>query len=534
MNSTAASSSGPASGGQRRRGRQRPAAAGERRERRPATRARARAGHRPAGDPAARARRSGRGRGQARAGADHVRRVARRAAPGRGPRSAEPGVGHDDRPRRPASTRTAAAVRSTPGGTSSATRSPGATPWRRARPPARGRGGRARPSRSCGRRAPRRRERVARARLAPGPAAAGVRSGRPPDSSRSPAGGADGVADRSRDPRPRVAAASGASSGTRWTPSRSGARRRAAAGRAGRAGAVGEDRVARSPQQQRRARRELAHALGDRVQRRRLGWSASTGMSATKSPTARRRAGDPYGAANASRTSRGSGGRDSAVAARTNTGVAARRPVSQRRARAPAGSAPAPAARRLVTAVLVEHDPERAGRGAAPPSPARRPRPSRAPTVDRPGPSTPSASVSRRRGRRRARRAGGAPEPLGEPHPELVDRDDPPARAARRRAATPQVATTSGCRGRTAACRRPARRAPLSRTCQVRVPVGVGDRRRAATTRVEPGQPGGGERRSARGRSPDDLGERGVQPGSDAHAAAPGRRRAARPPAWPA
>ena len=46
-------------------------------------------------------------------------------------------------------------------------------------------------------------------------------------------------------------------------------------------------------------------------------------MSATNSSTACRRGADPYGAANAARTAVGSGGRDSAVAARTNTGVVA-------------------------------------------------------------------------------------------------------------------------------------------------------------------------------------------------------------------
>ena len=45
-------------------------------------------------------------------------------------------------------------------------------------------------------------------------------------------------------------------------------------------------------------------------------------MSATKSSTARRRSAVAYGAANAARTAVGSAGRDSAVVARTNSGVA--------------------------------------------------------------------------------------------------------------------------------------------------------------------------------------------------------------------
>ncbi len=53
-----------------------------------------------------------------------------------------------------------------------------------------------------------------------------------------------------------------------------------------------------------------------------VGCDGSSGMSATKSPTARRSAGEPYGAASASRTARGSAGRDRAVVARTKVGVA--------------------------------------------------------------------------------------------------------------------------------------------------------------------------------------------------------------------
>ena len=69
------------------------------------------------------------------------------------------------------------------------------------------------------------------------------------------------------------------------------------------------DRIAGSPEQQDRDPAEASPARSStRSSAARLGDSPSSGMSATKSPTARRRSADEYGARSAARTPGGSAG----------------------------------------------------------------------------------------------------------------------------------------------------------------------------------------------------------------------------------
>ena len=270
--------------------------------------------------------------------------------------------------------------------------------------------------------------------------------------------------------------------------------RRAAAGRAGRAGS-GRRRPGRAgptaaaPGTSAGRRRPSAIRV---AASRRLGWSGSSGMSATKSPTACRRAGGPVRRARTRRAPpRAARGRDSARWPGRTPACARRRPAQQRRACGPAGSATgAGGAGRLVHRGVGEHDAASWSRWAS----AQPSEIGAAPVVgdghDRAGRRR-SASVDGAEVVDPLRRAPRRADALGAAHAELVDRDHPPAGAAPRRAAGATGRTRSGCRGRTAACRRgSACRAPLSSTCQVRpYAVGVGRRRRSRDQRrVEPGQ----------------------------------------------
>ena len=155
-----------------------------------------------------------------------------------------------------------------------------------------------------------------------------------------------------------VPAASGCVLGhqVRW-PADTAARRRAAAVDADRAGSGREDGIAGPPDQQRRDVGERGQPGRPPVQGRRLGWSGSSGMSATKSPTALRRPGRAYGPANARWTAAGSAGRDSAVAPRTKAGVrthTSSRSAVDRASRINAGGA---AVAGWCTAGVGQHDP---------------------------------------------------------------------------------------------------------------------------------------------------------------------------------
>ena len=127
----------------------------------------------------------------------------------------------------------------------------------------------------------------------------------------------------------------------------------------------------------------------------RLGWPDSSGMSATKSRTARRRTGSAYGLANASRTAFGRAGRESAVVARTNAGVRAQTVSSRGPDRAsvirPGGAVSAG----RETPVLVSTMPASSSRcRSAQPSSTGPPQSWATATT---GPDTSSASVSRPR-----------------------------------------------------------------------------------------------------------------------------------------
>ena len=246
--------------------------------------------------------------------------------------------------------------------------------------------------------------------------------------------------------------------------------------------AVGEHRVARPPQQQHRHVVELADLLGDPVQRRALGRPGPSGMSATNSSTACRRCADPYGAANAARTAAGSGGRDSAVAARTNSRRRRAHRVPQRRC----PGQPDQRGRRRPRRLVHRGVGGRLQPVAVPDGPAQRHRP--APVV--PGRHHRPVDAQRvEHGvevvhplRQRARHT-----PLREPHPELVDGHHPPARR-RRDEPPPQVRprrVAVDAHQRALLGRADVQHVPL-------VPAGVGDQPRPG--RIQAGQPGRRER----------------------------------------
>ncbi len=137
----------------------------------------------------------------------------------------------------------------------------------------------------------------------------------------------------------------------------------------------------------------------------RLGWSAANGMSATNSLTPSRPATVAYGAANASRTSRGSRGQVSDVVVRTNSGVhrQANRLINGTcTSRIRIGPAEPSG---WCTAVLVSTTPRSCSRCAAA-QPSEMIPPQSCATVTT-GPVMPSASVSRPRSSTRCRRTRG-------------------------------------------------------------------------------------------------------------------------------
>ena len=217
--------------------------------------------------------------------------------------------------------------------------------------------------------------------------------------------------------------------------------------------ALAEHRVARAPQQQRRDVEVADPRRRSRSTARvATGGPAENGMSATKSPTDRRRPAEAYGAASARRTSAGQrrprqrgGGphEDRACARRTSPrspgtcasrisagpwspGGLRDRGVGEHHAAQLVAVRQRPAERDDATPVVADGD-HRAGdaerRGQVPRSATR------------------CASVR------------GASRPLGEAHAEVVGGDDPPAGRRRGQQAGATGRTRWGCRARTAACR---------------------------------------------------------------------------------
>ena len=144
-----------------------------------------------------------------------------------------------------------------------------------------------------------------------------------------------------------------------------------------------------------------------------------------------------YGAANAARTRGGSGGRDSAVVARTNVGVRTHtvsRSSGERASRIRAGAA---ASAGWCTPVFVSTMPRSWARCASA-QPSEIGPPQSCATVTT-GPSMPSASVRSPRSATRWASVRALGQPLGVAHAQLVRRDHPPARRRARDQAAPEV-----------------------------------------------------------------------------------------------
>ena len=171
--------------------------------------------------------------------------------------------------------------------------------------------------------------------------------------------------------------------------------------------ARGEDGIAGAPEQQgrdvgatrpgRRPRRPARSGSGGR---------ASSGMSATKSPTARRRPGRAYGRRERPRTAAGTAGRERAAAPRTKVGVRTHTSSRSARDRASRISAGWRGRGRWCTAGVGQHNP--ASLVAVRQGPAERDR--AAPVVgdQRPPGRRRQGRSSGRRGRRSARPASAA------------------------------------------------------------------------------------------------------------------------------